>query len=302
MLFSCYESKRNIVNIGCVFVIGFLSLSKKDLTSYLALARLDKPWGIVLLAWPTLSALILTDTKDLKTWVVFILGIVLTRSMGCVINDYADIWLDGSVLRTKDRPLVSGKISPKQAIRFFLILAMVTSQLLWFLTFKAKVLAVLSMILLVCYPYSKRYIQAPQAFLGITFSMGIPLAYANASQVMDYQGIGLFVITVYWVIVYDVIYAMVDRADDKKMGVNSLALTLQDKVKPFIYYSYILIWILWGIWGLILAWPFYIFWCLLGINYYYQIQEVKMGQCFKAFLQNQQAGCLVFLGVLFGSL
>jgi|AntRauTorckE5430_2_1112549.scaffolds.fasta_scaffold01227_7 4-hydroxybenzoate polyprenyltransferase len=285
--------------IYLALVINWLSLNKSSLIfPYLQLARLDKPWGIVLLAWPTLTALCLVHTKDIGTWIVFILGIILTRSAGCVINDYADRWLDGRVSRTKNRPLANQSIHPYKALGFFTCLLACCSLLLFFLNLKAQILSIYSAILMMIYPYTKRFFFAPQAFLSIVFSLGIPIAYANANISLGWQGWGLFLITAYWVVVYDTIYALIDIEDDMKANVHTLAITLGKYAHAFIRYSYLLIWLLWGIWGVMLAWPFYISWVFLGISYYQQIQDMTSQHYFNAFLKNQLAGLVLFLGVL----
>lgn len=288
------KSRRILLSCDKFKVIGFLSLSNSFL---IKLARLNKPWGIVLLAWPTLSALVLTQCRDIQTWLVFIVGIVLTRSAGCVINDYADQWLDGSISRTKERPLISGELTSFQALKFFVCLMLLNVLLLWFLNDLARILAVISGVLMCIYPYTKRFFLSPQAFLGVVFSMGIPIVYANANRGFDLEFWGLFLITVYWVVVYDTIYAMTDQEEDRKVGVYSMPLSLGRYSIVFVNYSYFLIWLLWGLWGMQLAWPFYIVWLILGVSYYQQIQDINRAEYFKAFLRNQSAGCWVFFGI-----
>lgn len=272
---------------------------KAEIKKYFSLARLNKPWGVVLLAWPTLSALALVKAS-VTLWVVFLLGIVLTRSAGCVINDYADQWLDGQVSRTKDRPLVQGAISANAAICLFVSLMLLASLLLFFLPMRAKLLAVVASAMIVAYPYMKRFFLAPQLFLGLTFSLGIPMAYISVGKHMGVQGWGLFGLSVFWVVIYDTVYALSDRPDDEKLGVYSLAITLGAYVENFILYGYFMLWILWAFWGMTLSingW-FMLSWLVLGHNLYQQYMLVKKKAFFKAFLANQQAGCLVLLGII----
>lgn len=270
----------------------------RKILAYWQLARLNKPWGIVLLAWPTVSALLLTNTVDKVTWCVFILGIVLTRSAGCVINDYADQWLDGSVERTKSRPLPSGEVQSNEALVFFIVLMGFSALLLFFLNNAARIAAVVSGALLCIYPYTKRYIAMPQLFLGIVFSMGIPVVCLNQGYDMDIQIWVLLALNAYWVVVYDTIYAMTDQKDDQEMGACSMALYLGDNAIGFVQYSYIMIWVLWGIWGILLQWPFYLCWLGVGINYYQQVALMHNKAYFKAFLLNQFSGSLIVLGIL----
>jgi 4-hydroxybenzoate polyprenyltransferase len=272
---------------------------------YIQLARLDKPWGIVLLAWPTLSALIITSKSfDIALWIVFILGIILTRSAGCVINDYVDMWLDGSVARTSHRPLVSGLISPHHALIFLGILLSLSASLLYFLPTAARICAVISAILIVIYPYTKRYFRAPQLFLGIVFSQGILMAYFSNGYPIDLKLIVFYIATVFWVIIYDTIYALTDYHDDLKMGSRSLATTLGPRAIPFIQYGYILlstVWVLWGVHAQMTIY-YYIMLLLCMYNYSQQSSLINKHKYFQAFLLNQSAGIYIFIGILVSSL
>lgn len=281
-------------------MLGY-SLRKRDsIEAYLRLARLDKPWGMVLLAWPTLSSLVLTQA-DLNIWWVFLVGIVLTRSAGCVINDYADRWLDHQVKRTQKRPLVSNQLTAKQALWFFVLLMLMAASLLYFLNQKARYLAVLSAVFLCVYPYTKRYIKAPQLFLGVVFSMGVPMVYVSQDK-LDQMGIFFFLLSVYWVVVYDTLYAMTDMEDDIKTNVGSLAIALGEYREWFVMLSYGLIWGLWGIWGYWFLPSFLWVWIPLGLNYYHQCLYMKKKQYFKSFLLNQSAGLMVFGGIVYAKM
>nr|WP_272880544.1 4-hydroxybenzoate octaprenyltransferase [Candidatus Synchoanobacter obligatus] len=268
---------------------------------YIRLARLDKPWGIVLLAWPTLSALVLTKASTPSLWILFIAGILLTRSAGCVFNDYADMWLDAKVSRTAQRPLVTGQVSPNQALIFFVCLMLSAATLLWFLPFKAQLCGLLSGILLSIYPYTKRYISTPQLFLGLVFSQGIPMAYLSTNTPIGAQAILFYAIVVLWVIIYDTIYALTDYQDDIHTSVGSTAIALGSYVFPFIQYGYIILILSWLLWGLTLNGFFHLFLIPLAHNLYQQLKFVKQSYYFKAFLLNQSAGLYILIGIIVSS-
>lgn len=268
---------------------------------YLQIMRLTKPWGIMLLAWPTLTALLLSQSVfNIIYWVIFIIGIVLTRSLGCVINDYADQWLDGSVARTATRPLVNGTLSPQQAIYLFLILAILSLSLLYFLPITVLPIVSISAVLIMVYPYTKRYIKAPQLFLGIVFSMGIPMAYFTNHHPLDLSFYGFFLLNFLSVVIYDTIYAMEDRCDDLKKGANSLAIYLGNASLSFVRWGYTILAKGFILWGYYQGFNLYYYLLLLPLfyNYYNQYQMTKMGTYFQAFLLNTQAGMWLFLAVL----
>jgi 4-hydroxybenzoate polyprenyltransferase len=271
------------------------------LMPYLQLARLSKPWGIVLLAWPTVSALALSSSNlAASPWLVFLLGIVTTRSAGCVINDYADQWLDHRVERTKERPLVNGDVSAKQALAFFSILIVLSALLLLFLPLQVTYAAIIALLMLVSYPYMKRLINAPQLFLGMVFSQGIPMAYLANNHSFDTIMLGFYGITVLWVITYDTIYALSDYEYDVKMQAGSLAVTLGDYAPAAIQISYIAIFLLWGVWGCFahMSAIYYISLVACGLNLRQQVRFVKHKQYFSAFLLNQSAGLYLCLGIV----
>jgi 4-hydroxybenzoate polyprenyltransferase len=275
----------------------------KKIKPYLQLARLDKPWGMVLLAFPTLSALVMTMTHfDATLCVVFVLGVVFTRSAGCVINDYADRWLDGEVARTQHRPLVSGTISPKQALWFLVVLGLACLSLLWFLPIPARVFALLAAGMIVLYPYTKRFLKAPQLFLGVVFSLGIPMAYLSQGMMMDLQGWGFLGNMIAWVVVYDTIYAMCDYRDDLVCGANTMAVALRGDISRFVGYGYGILSLSWIIWGNVyqMGGGYYI--ALVGVVYcyYLQYQLVVSKHYFQAFLLNTRGGLLLFSAVVLG--
>lgn len=198
------------------------------LRDYALLMRLDRPIGIWLLLWPTLWALWFAadGLPDLHVLAVFVLGTVLMRSAGCAINDFADRELDPHVARTKTRPIASGRVTPEEALRLFVVLSLVAFGLLSSLkNTLALLLAVPAALLAALYPFCKRWISMPQAVLGIAFSWSIPMAYAAVRHEIVWIEVGaLMLANMCWVVAYDTYYAMADREDDLRIGVKSSAI------------------------------------------------------------------------------
>lgn len=192
------------------------------------LMRWHKPIGILLLLWPTWWALWLAKggMPSLRLLIVFSLGVILMRSAGCVINDWADRHWDGAVTRTKMRPLVTGQVSPSVAIGLFTVLCLIAASLLPFLNAAARWLAIPAVLLAIIYPFCKRFMQAPQLILGLAFSWGIPMVFAATQGHVSVTGWWLFATACLWPIAYDTIYAMVDRPDDHRVGIRSTAIWL----------------------------------------------------------------------------
>jgi len=193
---------------------------------YLRLCRLHKPVGIWLLLWPTLWGLwFAADGLPLtKVLVVFALGVVLMRSAGCVINDVMDKDFDGHVERTKDRPIAAGRVSKQEGVRVFVALALIAYGLTTKLNTETVLLSIPAVLLAASYPLMKRWIALPQAYLGLAFSWGIPMAFSAVRGEIDWVLAGLLMAAnICWVIAYDTFYAMVDREDDLKIGVKSAA-------------------------------------------------------------------------------
>jgi len=274
------------------------------LSIYLRLARLNRPIGILLLLWPTLwGTWIAGDGRPAgHIVVIFMLGTVLMRSAGCAINDYADRHIDRYVERTRERPLASGKVSEREAVWLAVVLALAAfllilplNPLTWLLAFPAVFLAA-------SYPFTKRFFAIPQAYLGIAFGFGIPMAFA--AQLGDVPPVAwaLLLANVFWAIAYDTEYAMVDRDDDVHLGIHSSALLFgkYDVVAVMICYAITLVLLAVAGQTIGLGWVYYAGLAVaagIALYHYTLIRERRREQCFAAFLHNNWFGAAVFAGV-----
>ncbi|MDG1125019.1 MAG: 4-hydroxybenzoate octaprenyltransferase [Pseudomonadales bacterium] len=211
-------------------------MNSPTLQDYLQLMRLDKPVGTLLLLWPTLAALCMAaqGLPPLHLVVIFTLGTFIMRSAGCVINDFADRKVDGFVERTKERPLVTGAISSKQALVLFFGLIISAGLLLLFLNQTTQLLAFGGLALAIAYPFMKRWTHMPQVVLGAAFSWGIPMAWSAQGLAVPPESILMFCTSLLWIVAYDTLYAMVDRNDDLKVGIKSTAILFGDLDKAMI--------------------------------------------------------------------
>ena len=204
------------------------------LNAYLRLTRLNRPIGIFLVLWPALWSLWLASggLPDPKLLAIFIAGSVLMRSAGCVINDFADRKIDGQVARTRDRPMATGEIAPLPALTVFVVLLFLAFILVLFTNALTIQLAVVGALLAAAYPFAKRYTQLPQLVLGAAFAWAVPMAFASASGSVPTAAWLLFCVVLVWTTAYDTFYAMVDREDDERAGIKSLAVLLGDMDQP----------------------------------------------------------------------
>ena len=270
---------------------------------YWALVRGDRPIGWMLLLWPTWWGLWLA-AKGLPAWwplLVFTLGVWLTRSAGCVINDYADRWLDGSVERTRQRPLATGAVSGREALVVFAVLMLVAFALVLTLNRMAIWMSVVGVFLAATYPYLKRHTYLPQVYLGMAFGWGIPMAFAALTGTVPKLGWLLYVANIFWATAYDTWYAMVDRDDDIRIGIKTSALTLGRFDIAGVMGFYLVYLASWTWLGLRLGLGR---WFLLGIAaalaqvawHYLLIKDRSRDGCFKAFRENHWLGFTVFVG------
>lgn len=274
------------------------------LALYFKLIRADKPIGIVLLLWPTLIALWLASNgkPDPVLVLIFTVGTALMRSAGCAINDYADRDFDKHVKRTAERPLTSGKIQPWEALAVAGVLAALSFLLVLPLNALTKQLSVAALIIAGTYPYFKRFFAIPQAYLGIAFGFGIPMAFAAVQNQVPPVAWLLLLANVFWAVAYDTEYAMVDRDDDLKIGIRTSAITFGrfDVAAVMLCYGAALAIDLACGWALGLRW-----WFVAGIAvaaamalyHYTLIRERDRMRCFAAFRHNNWLGAALFAGV-----
>lgn len=272
---------------------------------YLELTRFNRPIGSFLLMWPTLWALWLAS-GGMPEWhlvVIFGLGVFCMRSAGCVINDYADRKVDGSVTRTKNRPLPSGRVSEKEALALFAGLCLFSFVLVLFTDMRTILLSFVGLGLAALYPFMKRYTHLPQLFLGLAFSWAIPMAYsAQGGDLSDPILWMLFVANCFWTIAYDTYYAITDRPDDLKVGIKSTAILFgeQDLFVIVCLQGLTLSLLTWI--GLLaeLHWPYFVsLLCCVGLFYqqFKQAKDRNGDACFRSFLDNNRIGYCVFIGL-----
>jgi 4-hydroxybenzoate polyprenyltransferase len=280
-----------------------MNLTKK-LDAYERLMRLDKPIGILLLLWPTLWALWLASRgiPDWITLLIFVTGAVLMRSAGCVMNDIADRKYDGLVERTKNRPLATGEVSVKEAYLLAAGLALLAFCLVLLFNKTTILLSFAALFLAFTYPFTKRFLAIPQAYLGVAFGFGIPMAFAAVNDYIPPLAWVLLVANVFWAIAYDTEYAMVDRDDDLKIGIKSSAIFFgkYDVIAVMICYA-IMLAILVYIGKFMGFGKFYFIGLgtalLLACRQYVLIEKRLKTDCFKAFLHNNWIGLAIFIGL-----
>ncbi|KXU79112.1 4-hydroxybenzoate octaprenyltransferase [Aeromonas enteropelogenes] len=280
-------------------------LTKERGLAYLQLARIDKPIGTLLLLWPTLWALWLAAGGQPNLWVltVFVVGVFLMRSAGCVINDYADRNFDGHVKRTSGRPLPAGKVDPREALVLFFVLALISFGLVLTLNSLTIAMSFVGLLLAVSYPFMKRFIPIPQLVLGMAFSWSIPMAYAAQANALPAVAWLVFIANLLWTVAYDTQYAMVDRDDDLKLGLKSSAILFGRHDKRIIGVLQLATLLILLLVGQLMALGSSYYWGLLGaaVLFVYQqrlIRERQREACFQAFLNNNYVGALVFAGLV----
>jgi 4-hydroxybenzoate polyprenyltransferase len=279
---------------------------RERLDLYEKLMRLDKPIGILLLLWPTLWALLIAayGRPPLMVLWIFVMGTVLMRSAGCVVNDCADREFDPHVERTRNRPVAAGHVTPREAMLLAAALALVAFLLIlplrnWFVVG----LSVVALFVAATYPFTKRFFAIPQAYLGIAFGFGIPMAYAAVMNSLPADAWWLLAANVFWAIAYDTQYAMVDRDDDLKIGIKTSAITFGRYDVAAIMFCYVaMLAILVGVGRyMLLGWFYYLGLAVAAVimGYHYTlIRERSRDGCFKAFRHNNWVGAAICAGLL----
>ncbi|HWA13862.1 MAG TPA: 4-hydroxybenzoate octaprenyltransferase [Burkholderiales bacterium] len=275
------------------------------LNAYEKLIRLDKPIGILLLLWPTLWALWLSAQghPDPRIVWIFLMGTVLMRSTGCAINDFADRDFDGHVSRTRERPLAAGTIHPVEALCVAAVLAAVAFVMILPLNALTIKLSFAALALAVAYPFCKRFLAVPQAVLGVAFGFGIPMAYAAHNAHVPGIAWVLLLANVFWAIAYDTEYAMVDREDDRRIGIRTSAITFGRFDVAAVLACHALFLALVAFAGVFYRLGPYFYAgllaaALLAASQYRLIRGREPAGCFKAFLHNNWVGAALFAGIL----
>ncbi len=276
----------------------------QKLNAYHRLMRLDKPIGILLLLWPTLWGLFIAG-KGEPDWIIsliFVAGTVLMRSAGCVMNDIADSQYDGLVARTQYRPLVTNEVSKKEAYILAGSLSLIAFSMVCMLNTLSIKLSLVGLLLAISYPFTKRFFPMPQAYLGVAFGWGIPMVFAAILGYVPPVAWLLLLANISWAIAYDTEYAMVDREDDLKIGIQSSAITFGRFDVLAVMCCYIVTLLLLALTGQLLGlgYAYYMGLALaasVAIHHYFLIRQREKTNCFKAFLANNWFGFSVFMGL-----
>jgi len=274
------------------------------MNAYFRLMRLDKPIGIYLLLWPTYWALFLAAEgwPDMDLLLIFTLGVVVMRSAGCVINDYADREVDKHIERTQNRPITSGEISPKSALLLFVFLILMAFGLVLLTNALTVQLSFIAVVLASLYPFTKRYTQLPQLVLGVAFGMSVIMAFSAQRGGVPIEAYWVFVANIVWTLIYDTLYAMADREEDLKIGVKSSAILFAkyDRIIVAIL-QILLLFLILKIGKLFDLGLFYqlsaLIISILMIYHQFLIKNREKNACFRAFLHNHFIGLALFLGI-----
>ena len=274
------------------------------MNAYIRLMRLNKPIGTYLLLWPTYWALFLSAKgwPDIDLLIIFTLGVLVMRSAGCVINDYADRNIDQNIARTKDRPLITGEVSPKSALRLFVFLLIIAFGLVLLTNALTIKLSLIALALATLYPFTKRWTHLPQVVLGVAFGMSVPMAFSAQTGSIPLSAGWIFLATILWTLIYDTFYAMADRDEDIKIGVKSTAILFEKYDQIFITFLQILLIIVFVVIGnLFDLGPIYYFSLVIILIFmiYHQFLMKKRQKelFFKAFLNNNFIGMTAFIGI-----
>jgi len=282
-----------------------LEALKDRYTVYKQLMRMDKPIGTLLLLWPTLWGLWIAGNgrPDPLVVLIFVVGTFLMRSAGCVINDYADRHYDMHVERTSQRPFARGAVTEREALLLALVLAIISFLLILPLNSLTWLMSVPAVFVAASYPFTKRFFPMPQAYLGIAFSFGIPMAFAALTNHVPLLAWLLLLANAFWTVAYDTAYAMADKPDDLKIGIKTSAITFGDHDVTGIMLCHAVFIIMMAGMGqyLTLGWPFFAALAIsLGLigKQYLEIRTRDRALCFKAFLDNNRVGAVLMAGIV----
>ena len=271
---------------------------------YFRLMRFNKPIGIYLLLWPTYWALFLSagGWPDIDLLIIFTFGVIITRSAGCVINDYADREIDKHITRTRDRPITTGEISLKAALLLFIALGLIAFALVLLTNTLTIKISFIAIALAVLYPFTKRWTNLPQLILGLAFAMSVPMAFSAQTGTVPASAGWIFLATILWTLIYDTLYAMADREEDLKIGVKSTAILFAKYDQIFITLLQILLMLVFiKIGNLFDLGAFYdislIIILIFMIYHQLLIKKGKKSDYFKAFINNHYIGMTLFFGI-----
>ena len=274
------------------------------MNAYIRLMRLNKPIGTYLLLWPTYWALFLSAKgwPDIDLLIIFTLGVLVMRSAGCVINDYADRNIDQDIARTKDRPLITGEVSPKAALRLFVFLLIIAFGLVLLTNALTIQLSLIALALATLYPFTKRWTHLPQVVLGVAFGMSVPMAFSAQTGSIPVSAGWIFLATIVWTLIYDTFYAMADRDEDIKIGVKSTAILFEKYDQIFITFLQILLIIVFVVIGNLFdlgsIYYFSLVIILIFMIYHQLLMKKRQKELFfKAFLNNNFIGMTAFIGI-----
>lgn len=277
---------------------------RERLARYADLIRLDRPIGVFLLLWPALWALWIAGQgrPDWTVVAIFTVGTFLMRSAGCAVNDYADRHFDGQVARTRHRPLASGRVTPSEAVAVFVSLALLAFGLVLFLNLRTILMSIVAVALAATYPFMKRYTHFPQVVLGAAFGWAVPMAFTALQDRVPVEGWVLFGATVMWAVIYDTMYAMVDREDDLKVGIKSTAIAFGNHDRLVIALLQVLMLAMLAWVGMAAGRGLPFFAGLLAASGLFAFQQYLIRRrepkaCFRAFLNNNYVGLAVFAGL-----
>ena len=274
------------------------------MNAYIRLMRLNKPIGVYLLLWPTYWALFLSAKgwPDIDLLIIFTLGVLVMRSAGCVINDYADRNIDQNIARTKDRPLITGEVSPESALRLFVFLLIIAFGLVLLTNALTIKLSLIALALATLYPFTKRWTHLPQVVLGVAFGMSVPMAFSAQTGSIPLSAVWIFLATIVWTLIYDTFYAMADRDEDIKIGVKSTAILFEKYDQIFITFLQILLIIVFVVIGNLFnlgsIYYFSLVIILIFMIYHQFLMKKRQKELFfKAFLNNNFIGMTAFIGI-----